>query len=99
MSARPSRSCYPPTASFFQAPGRRQFLRKPNGKGTEHDMTGLAKMDTRLRQIADHLMALGDCAAFKPASIGTKLLPHLFILDIERDAAKGIPSLRIRLVG
>jgi hypothetical protein len=62
-------------------------------------MTGLAAMDIRLRQIADHLMALRDSAAFKPTSIVAKLLPHLFILDIERDTAKGTPSLRIRLIG
>jgi hypothetical protein len=62
-------------------------------------MAGLATMDIRLRRIADHLMALGDSAAFKPASIDLKLVPHLFVLGIERDTAKGTPSLRIRLIG
>jgi hypothetical protein len=62
-------------------------------------MTGLAAMDIRLRQIADHLMALADSAAFNPGSIDVKLLPHLFILDIERDTPKRTALLRIRLVG
>jgi len=65
----------------------------------EHAIMGLATIDPRLRQIADHLMTLGDCAPFSPASIGAKLLPHLFVLDIERDTAKRTASLRIRLVG
>jgi hypothetical protein len=64
-----------------------------------HVMMGLATIDIRLRQIADHLMTLGDSAAFSPASIGAKLLPHLFVLDIERDTPKRTALLRIRLVG
>ena len=74
-------------------------MRKPDISGMEHDLAGLASMDFRLRQIADHLMSLGDSSAFSPASISAKLLPHLFVLDIERDVAKRTPSLRIRLVG
>ena len=65
----------------------------------EHAMMGLATIDIRLRQIADHLMTLGDSAAFSPASIGAKLLPHLFVLDIERDTSKRTALLRIRLAG
>ena len=65
----------------------------------EHAIAGLATIDPRLRQIADHLLTLGDSAAFSPASVGAKLLPHLFVLDIERDTAKRTTSLRIRLVG
>ena len=65
----------------------------------EHTITGLATIDPRLRQIADHLMKLRDSSAFSPASISSKLLPHLFVLDIERDASKRTASLRIRLVG
>jgi hypothetical protein len=65
----------------------------------EHAMMGLATIDLRLRQIADRLMTLGDSAAFSPVSIGAKLLPHLFVLDIERDTPKGTALLRIRLVG
>ena len=62
-------------------------------------MLGLVAMDLRLRQIADHLLTLNDSAAFNPASIGVKLLPHLFVLDIERDVSKRVCQLRIRLVG
>jgi hypothetical protein len=43
-------------------------------------------------------MTLADSAAFSPASIGAKLLPHLFVLDIERGTPERT-SLRIRLVG
>jgi hypothetical protein len=65
----------------------------------EHAMMGPATIDVRLRQIADHLMTLKDAAAFSPSSIGAKLLPHLFVLDIERDASNRTALLRIRLVG
>jgi hypothetical protein len=65
----------------------------------EHAMMDLATIDIRLRQIADHLMTLVDSAAFCPASIGAKLLPHLFVLGIERDTSKRTALLRIRLVG
>ncbi len=56
-------------------------------------------MDHRLRLIADHLMALKAAAEFAPASIDAKLLPHLFILDIERKDAGAAHALRIRLTG
>lgn len=62
-------------------------------------MIGLVAMDLRLRQIADHLLTLDESAAFNPASIGAKLLPHLFVLDIERDVSKRAAQLRIRLIG
>ena len=65
----------------------------------EHAMMGLATIDIRLRQIADHFMTLVDSAAFSPASIGAKLLPHLFVLDIERDRPERTALLRIRLAG
>jgi hypothetical protein len=65
----------------------------------EHAMTALATIDPRLRQIAGHLMTLTDAAAFSPSSIGVKLLPHLFVLDIERDASSRTALLRIRLAG
>lgn len=61
--------------------------------------TDLATIDPRLRQIAGHLMALKDSAAFSPSSIGAKLLPHLFVLDIECDTSNRTALLRIRLVG
>lgn len=56
-------------------------------------------MDNRLRDIADFLMSLKDSSAFSPARIGAKLLPHLFILDIERDPHSAAIRLRIRLIG
>jgi hypothetical protein len=65
----------------------------------EPDVIGFAAMDIRLRQIAGHLMTLRDSAVFSPASIGAKLLPHLFVLDIERDTSKRTTLLRIRLAG
>ena len=65
----------------------------------ERDMMALVAMDLRLRQIADHLLTLDESAAFNPASIGAKLLPHLFVLDIERDVSKRAAQLRIRLSG
>ncbi len=65
----------------------------------EQLMTGPATIDVRLRQIADHLMRLKDSAAFSPSSIDVKLLPRLFVLDIERDTSNRTAFLRIRLVG
>jgi hypothetical protein len=65
----------------------------------EQLMTAPATMDVRLRRIADHLMALTDAAAFSPSSIGAKLLPHLFVLDIESETSNRAALLRIRLVG
>ena len=62
-------------------------------------MIGLVRMDLRLRQIADHLMKLKESVSFNPASIGATLLPHLFVLDIERDMSKRAARLRIRLIG
>jgi hypothetical protein len=53
-------------------------------------------MDSRLRGIADYLLAQPDASTVDPALIAPQLLPHLFILDIERDANV---RLRIRLVG
>jgi hypothetical protein len=54
---------------------------------------------SQLRQIADYLLAQENAAAVNPSSIGTDLLPHLFVLDVERDPAKPGVQLRIRLVG
>ena len=68
------------------------------GYGGQH-VLGLAAMDIRLRQIADLLMALQDSTQFNPALIGAKLLPHLFVLDVERDTSSRPLQLRIRLVG
>jgi hypothetical protein len=56
-------------------------------------------MDERLERIARYLSARTRAAEFNPASIGLKLLPHLFVLEIIRDSAKELAALRIRLVG
>ena len=58
---------------------------------------GLLAMDIRLRQIAELLTTLHDSTQFNPALIGAKLLPHLFVLDIERDTSSRPLQLRIRL--
>jgi hypothetical protein len=44
-------------------------------------------------------MTLKSAADFRPTSIAVSLLPFLFVLDIERDAARAAPQLRIRLIG
>lgn len=56
-------------------------------------------MDSRLRRLADALFAQSDSAAINPAAIGADLLPHMFLLDVERAAPDGPPKLRIRLTG
>jgi hypothetical protein len=53
-------------------------------------------MDSRLRAIADHFLAKNDASSVDPALIDPQLLPHLYIVDVERDANI---RLRIRLVG
>ena len=53
-------------------------------------------MDSRLRAIADYLLAKSDASAVNPASIDAQLLPQFYILDVERFANV---RLRIRLVG
>jgi hypothetical protein len=54
-------------------------------------------MDPRLREISDYLLAQKDWSAINPASIGARVLPHLFVLDIER--SEPAIRLRVRLVG
>ena len=56
-------------------------------------------MDNRLRDIADFLIGLKDSSEFSPARIGSKLLPSLFILDVERDPLSDAIRLRIQLIG
>jgi hypothetical protein len=56
-------------------------------------------MDERLDGIAQYFLARSTIAEFNPASIDPKVLPHLFVLDVERDAGKRISGLRIRLTG
>jgi hypothetical protein len=53
-------------------------------------------MDPKLRLIADYFAAAKDARAVNPRVIGAKLLPHIFILDIERDP--GV-RLRVRMAG
>ena len=53
-------------------------------------------MDSRLRGIADYLLAQPDAAAVDPVSIDPQLLPHIYILEVESDANV---RLRIRLAG
>jgi hypothetical protein len=54
-------------------------------------------MDVRLRQLADVLFAQVDIGAIVPERIPAKLLPHVFIFDIER--GDRTPRLRVRLAG
>jgi hypothetical protein len=54
-------------------------------------------MDSRLRSIADYFLAAKVASAVNPRLIAPKLLPHVFILDIER--ATGGLALRIRMTG
>lgn len=53
-------------------------------------------MDSCLRGLADYFLAQRDASAVDPARIDPELLPHVFILDVERDPAL---RLRIRLIG
>jgi hypothetical protein len=53
-------------------------------------------MDSRLRGIADYLLAQTSASTVDPHLIDPELLPHVFILDVERDVNV---RLRIRLAG
>ncbi len=53
-------------------------------------------MDSTLRGIADYLLAQKDSKTIDPVAIGPHLLPHVYILDVERDTNV---RLRIRLTG
>ena len=53
-------------------------------------------MDSSLRGIADYLLAQNDSSTVDPVAIGPHLLPHVYILDVERDTNV---RLRIRLTG
>jgi PAS domain len=54
-------------------------------------------MDARLSQIADRLMKFKSANDVHPRSVGAALLPHLFILGIEKH--NNAPRLRVRLIG
>ena len=56
-------------------------------------------MEARLRQIADYLLTLKRAAEVNPSAIGPSLLPHFFVLEIERSQGERALHLRIRLVG
>jgi len=57
------------------------------------------RMDSRLRQLADDLFEHSHRGVINPGTIGAGLLPHVFMLDIETDAATQKIRLRIRLTG
>lgn len=57
-------------------------------------------MDNRLRQLADVLFVQVDAGLIEPANISGKILPHMFVLDIERDRIDPTTlQLRVRLTG
>jgi hypothetical protein len=56
-------------------------------------------MHPRLRVLADYLLKCGGAADVNPREIDAKALPHLFILNIERDADRKLSGLRIRFTG
>lgn len=55
-------------------------------------------MDSRLRRIADYLLARAAADEVRPAEIGAALLPLLYVLDVERPGGAGL-RLRVRLIG
>jgi hypothetical protein len=54
-------------------------------------------MDTRLSQIADRLMEFRAAKDVNPRAIGATLLPHLFVLGIEKH--NNATRLRVLLIG
>jgi hypothetical protein len=65
-------------------------------KSTVARGTNGRSMDPKLRRIADYFAAAKDAPAVNPRMIDPDLLPHIFILDIERTSAV---RLRVRLAG
>jgi len=55
-------------------------------------------MNPILRDIADFLSNRGDGAPVDPLTVRPSLLPHLYILEVQRDDA-GETRLRVRLTG
>ena len=53
-------------------------------------------MDSCLRGLADYFLAQKNASTVDPTEIDPQLLPHIFIIDVERDINV---RLRIRLVG
>lgn len=56
-------------------------------------------MNPVLRRIADYMADRKDRSAIDPVEIGRDLLPHLYILEIDRNGAAGPVRLHIRLSG
>lgn len=56
-------------------------------------------MHERLRILADYLLGCSTAAEVNPRAIDARALPHLFILNIERDAEGKLAGLRIRFTG
>ena len=55
-------------------------------------------MNPLLRELADYLLGHKASETVNAASLGARLLPYVFILDIEEDSEAGV-RLRIRLIG
>lgn len=57
-------------------------------------------MDSRLEQLASELFSQADAGMPNPAKIAPKLLPHMFVRDIERGKIHSKKlQLRVRLAG
>lgn len=56
-------------------------------------------MDPRLRLLADYFLQRSDASQVNPREINAAALPHLFILNIERNAAGKLDGLGIRFTG
>ena len=52
-------------------------------------------MDHRLRLLADYLLQRSDASQVNPREINARALPHLFILNIERDGGGTVMAIRI----
>ena len=55
-------------------------------------------MDSKLLRVSEYLSACKTNSDFNPMAIAG-LLPHVFVLGIERDVATQQPRLRVRLMG
>jgi hypothetical protein len=56
-------------------------------------------MHQRLRVLADYLLSRKDSSEVNPRDIDPKVLPHLFILNIERGTDGKRNALRVRFAG
>lgn len=55
-------------------------------------------MDKAITRISDHLSTCTKSADFKPMSIAPAL-PHVFIIELERNTPSAKPRLRVKLIG